>query len=187
MGEDTIKIGELLIRGGVLTEGKLNQRLDLARQLGLPVGQIFMQSGDLTKEQLLNCIHVQSLVLENLIPLSTAVDMVRDIHKKNFSLDEALSGNGLGDQHLTHRLGELLVQAGYLDDENLAWALLTSGEIGVPLGHVLIQTGAVPPDIVGIALTTQRQIRMRIMTVDEAVDRLKTYQPSATTITSAQV
>jgi hypothetical protein len=181
MGDETIKIGELLIRAGILTEGKLNQRLDLARQLGLPVGQIFMQSGDMTKEQLLNCIHVQSLVLENLVPLSTAVDVIRDIHKKNFSLDQALSNNGLGDQHLTHRLGELLVQSSYLTEENLAWALLTSGEIGVPLGHVLIQTGVVPPDIVGLALTTQRQIRMRIMTIEEAVDRLKTYQPTVTT------
>jgi hypothetical protein len=179
MGDETIKIGELLIRAGILTEGKLNQRLDLARQLGLPVGQIFMQSGDLTKEQLLNAIHVQSLVLENLIPLSTAVPIVRDMHKKNISLDQALVENGLGDQHLTHRLGELLVQAGYLTDENLAWALLTSGEVGVPLGHILIQTSVVPPDIVGLALTTQRQIRMRIMTIDEAVDRLKSYQPAA--------
>lgn len=181
MGDETIKIGELLIRAGILTEGKLNQRLDLARQLGLPVGQIFMQSGDLNKEQLLNCIHVQSLVLEGLITLSVAVDVIRDMHKKELTLEQSLELNGLADQHLTHRLGELLVQSGYLTDENLAWALLTSGEIGIPLGHVLIQTSVVPPDIVGIALTTQRQIRMRIMTMDEAVERLKSHQPIATT------
>lgn len=180
MGDETIKIGELLVRAGVLTEGKLNQRLDLARQLGLPVGQILIQSNDVTKDQLLNCIHVQSLVLENLITLSTAVDVVRDMYKKDLSLDDSLSINGLADQHLTHRLGELLVQSGYLSDESLAWSLLTSGEIGVPLGHVLIQTGVVPPDIVGIALTTQRQIRMRIMTMDEAVTRLKNYHPAIT-------
>jgi hypothetical protein len=58
-------------------------------------------------------------------------------------------------------------------------SLLTSGELGVPLGHILIQTGVVAPDIVGIALTTQRQIRMKIMTVDEAVERLRGMKVAA--------
>lgn len=181
MGDEPIKIGELLLRSGAITEGKLNQRLDLARQLGLPLGQVLMQSGDLQKEQLHNCIHVQSLVLEGLITLETGVQVIRAIHKNSMSLDEALTSAGLGDQHLTHRLGELLMHAGYISEENLAWALLTSGEIGVPLGHVLIQTGVVPPDIVGIALTTQRQIRMRIMSTEEAIERLRTYQAPAAT------
>lgn len=180
MGDEPIKIGELLVRAGVLTEGKLHQRLDLARQLGLPLGQILIQSNDVNKEQLVNCIHVQSLSLENLISLETAVQLVRDMHKKAMTLEDALLEAGLADQHLTHRLGELLIAAGSISEESLAWSLLTSGELGVPLGHVLIQTGVVPPDIVGIALTTQRQIRMKIMTVDEAVERIKSFRPTAT-------
>jgi hypothetical protein len=180
MGDEPIKIGELLVRSQILTEGKLHQRLDLARQLGLPLGQILIQSNDLSKEALMNCIHVQSLALEGLITLETAVQIVRDMHKKEVSLDEAIALAGLGDQHLTHRLGELLLAADCISEENLAWALLTSGELGVPLGHVLIQTGVVAPDIVGIALTTQRQIRMKIMSVEEAVERLQGMKPAAT-------
>jgi hypothetical protein len=173
MGDEPIKIGELLVRAQALTEGRLHQRLDLARQLGLPLGQILIQSNDLSKEALMNCIHVQSLALEGLITLETAVQLIRDMHKRNLSLEEAIGEAGLEDQHLTHRLGELLLAAECISHDSLAWALLTSGELGVPLGHVLIQTGVVAPDIVGIALTTQRQIRMKIMTVEEAVDRLR--------------
>jgi hypothetical protein len=179
MGDEPIKIGELLVRAQVLTDGRLNQRLDLARQLGLPLGQILIQSNDLTKDQLLNCIHVQSLALEGLITLETAVQLIRDMHKKNMQLEDALAAAGLADQHLTHRLGELLLAADCITEENLAWSLLTSGELGVPLGHILIQTGVVAPDIVGIALTTQRQIRMKIMTVDEAVERLRGMKVAA--------
>src|ERR1700737_3016551 len=91
MGDEPIKIGELLMRSGAITEGKLNQRLDLARQLGLPLGQVLMQSGDLQKEQLHNCIHVQSLVLEGLITLETGVQVIRAIHKSVMTLDEALT------------------------------------------------------------------------------------------------
>lgn len=178
MGDEPIKIGELLVRSGVLTEGKLNQRLDLARQLGMPLGQILIQSKDVDKEQLVNCIHVQSLVLEGLITLETGVGLVRNMGKNGATLEDALLEAGLADQHLTHRLGELLLAADCISEESLAWSLLTSGELGVPLGHVLIQTGVVAPDIVGIALTTQRQIRMKIMTVDEAVDRLKNFKPT---------
>lgn len=176
MGDQPIKIGELLVRAGVITEGKLNQRLDLARQLGLPLGQILIQSSDLEKEQLLNCIHVQSLVLEGLITLESAVELIRKMNKQASTLEEALVEARLDDQHLTHRLGELLLAAECITEENLAWALLTSGELGVPLGHVLIQTGVVPPDIVGIALTTQHQLRMKIMSIQEAVDRLKNFK-----------
>lgn len=178
MGDEQIKIGQILVRAGILTEGKMNQRLDLARQLGLPLGQILLQSNDLTREQLLSSIHVQSLVLENLITLERGVTIIKDICKNNFTIDEALVAAGLGDQHLTHRLGELLVASGHLSDDSLAWALLTAGELGVPLGHILIQTSVVNPAVVGLALTTQRQIRMKVMTTDEAVDRLRTYQPA---------
>ena len=128
----------------------------------------------------MSCIHVQSLALENLITLETAVEIIRDITKNGCTIDEALSRAGLADQHLTHRLGELLVQSGHLTDDSLAWALLTAGEIGVPLGHVLIQTGVVMPDIVGLALTAQRQIRMKIMTTQEAVVRLQNYNRATT-------
>ncbi len=179
MSEEQIKIGQLLVRAGLLSEGKMNQRLDLARQLGLPLGQILIQSNDVARETLMSCIHVQSLALEHLITLETAVEIIRDITKNGFSVDDALAKAGLGDQHLTHRLGELLVSSGHLTDESLAWALLTAGEIGVPLGHVLIQTGVVLPDVVGIALTAQHQIRMKIMTNQEAVDRLKSFKRTA--------
>lgn len=179
MGDEPIKIGELLVRSQILTEGRLHQRLDLARQLGLPLGQILIQSNDLSKESLMNCIHVQSLALEGLITLETAVQIVRDMHKKDLPLDDAILAAGLGDQHLTHRLGELLLAADCISEDSLAWALLTSGELGVPLGHVLIQTGVVAPDIVGIALTTQRQIRMKIMSTEEAVDRLRGMKMAA--------
>lgn len=181
MGDEPIRIGEILVRAGVITEGKLNQRLDLARQLGMPLGQVLIQSNDVDKEQLMSCIHIQSLVLEGLITLETGVQLIKKISKKSVTLDEALLEAGLADQHLTHRLGELLMAAGCISEESLAWSLLTSGELGVPLGHVLIQTGVVQPDMVGIALTTQRQIRMKIMTVDEAVERLKNFKPTATT------
>lgn len=182
MGDDAIKIGQLLVSAGILTDGKLNQRLDLARQLGLPLGQILIQSNDLAKEQLLNAIHVQSLVLENLITLETAVAIVRDMSKNGMSLDEALAKQGLADQHLTHRLGELLVLSGHLSEEKLSDALLSAGEVGIPLGHILIQSSVVAPDIVGIALTTQRQIRMKIMSTEEAVARLRNYQPAASSV-----
>jgi hypothetical protein len=184
MGDEPIKIGELLVRAQVLTEGKLHQRLDLARQLGLPLGQILIQSNDLSKESLMNCIHVQSLALEGLITLETAVQLARDMHKKNQPLEDAIADAGLGDQHLTHRLGELLLAADCISEDSLAWALLTAGELGVPLGHVLIQTGVVPPAIVGIALTMQRQIRMKIMTVEEAVERLRGMKPTAAASTT---
>lgn len=181
MGDEPIRIGEILVRSGVITEGRLNQRLDLSRQLGLPLGQILIQSDDVDKEQLINCIHIQSLVLEGLITLETGIGLIRDINKKSLTLEDALMDAGLADQHLTHRLGELLLSAGCISEESLAWSLLTSGELGVPLGHVLIQTGVVSPDIVGIALTTQRQIRMKIMSFEEAVDRLKSFKATPTT------
>ncbi len=180
MGEP-LKIGELLVRAGVITEDKLNERLGLARQLGLPVGHALIESQDVDQEQLVNFIHIQSLNVDGLITLETAVHLTRNIFKNHITLEEGLAQEGLADQHLSHRLGELLVMAGYISEENLAWALLASGDNGIPLGHVLIQTGAVPPAIVAIALTTQHQLRMKSMTTDEAVARLRNFKPSAAT------
>lgn len=174
MSDEPIRIGELLVEAGVIGKEKLHQRLAVARQLGLPLGQILVQSRDLGKEQFLAALQVQSLLLECLITVEQAARAVAFICLEGQELNVALSKVGfLETQTLAYRLGDLLLAAEVISEDDLTFALLTSGEIAIPLGHALIQTGVVVPDVVAAALTAQKQIRNKSVSPEEAIASLR--------------
>lgn len=178
--DEPIRLGELLVKAGVLTQDKLMQRLALARQLGLPLGQILVQSHDISRENLLAAVQFQTLALENAVPPEKAVRAVQLVAKENMTLEEAMTMMGFISIDVSHRLGEMLMAAGHLTEEDLAFALMTSAEIAIPLGHVLVQTGVVPPDVIGVALMIQKQVRMNILSPEEGIERIKVQCPVET-------
>ena len=178
MGDaDPIRLGELLVKSELVSEEKLEERLILARQLGMPVGQILVQSKDVSREQLLAAVQFQALILENALSTEKAIQGMKIVSKQDFEFSEVLVMLGLINIDSSHRLGELLMAAGHLTEEDLAFALMTSAEIAVPLGHVLVQTGVVPPDVIGVALMVQKQVRMHMLTPEEGIERIRTQCP----------
>ncbi len=174
MSDEPIRIGELLVQAGVINKDKLHQRLGIARQLGLPLGQILVQSHDLGKDQFLNALQIQSLLLEELLTTEQAARAVSFLCHEGQELNVALSKVGfLESQTLAYRLGDLLLAADVISEDDLTFALLTSGEIAIPLGHALIQTGVVVPDVVAAALTAQKQIRSKSVSAEEAIEVLR--------------
>lgn len=153
----------------------LNEQLGFAQTLGMPVGQVLVASGFLTKEEMLAAIQAQSLLLSGKITQEAAIKIIRDIVDEGSSLQAALGSAGV-DPTLTQnqdRLGELLVASELLSEENLAEALIASAELSSPLGHSLVKMQIIRPDLVVAALTVQKQLRLREISYEEGIGRLK--------------
>lgn len=153
----------------------LSEQLGFAQSLGMPVGQVLVASGFLTKQEMLAAIQAQSLLLSGKITQDAAIKIIRDIVDEGSSLQAALGSAGV-DPALTQnqdRLGELLVASELLSEENLAEALIASAELSSPLGHALVKMQIIRPELVVAALTVQKQLRLREITYEEGIGRLK--------------
>ena len=153
----------------------MTEQLGYAQSLGMPVGQVLVASGFLTKEEMLAAIQAQSLLLSGKITHEAAIKIIRDIVDEGTSLQAAMSSAGVGPEVTQNqdRLGELLVASELLSEENLAEALIASAELSSPLGHSLVKMQIIRPDLVVAALTVQKQLRLREITYEEALGRLK--------------
>ncbi len=158
-----------------MSKDDLAEQLGYAQSLGMPVGQVLVASGFLTKQEMLAAIQAQSLMLSGKITQEAAIKIIRDIVDEGVTLETALETAGV-DPEVTQsqdRLGELLVASELLSEENLAEALIASAELSSPLGHSLVKMQIIRPDLVVAALTVQKQLRLREISYEEALGRLK--------------
>ena len=159
----------------MVSPNDLNEQLGYAQTLGMPVGQVLVASGFLTKAEMLAAIQAQSLLLSGKITQEAAIQIVKDIVAEGSSLQAALDSAGV-DPSVTQnqdRLGELLVASELLSEDNLAEALIASAELSSPLGHSLVKMQIIRPDLVVAALTVQKQLRLREISYEEGIGRLK--------------
>jgi hypothetical protein len=66
-----------------------------------------------------------------------------------------------------------LFRADLLSEADLSFALMSCGELAIPLGHALIQTGVLKPNVVAAALGYQKLLRQKSVDIEQVVANLK--------------
>jgi len=171
----TVKLGDLLTGAGLLKPDDLRQAMMIAKTQGLPVGRVLIMSGYMQEAHLQGAVQAQSMLKDGLIDLETALGGLRVISKSDVSLDEALSKMGYAQpsNQVTNKLGELLLESGLVDKQQLEAALAHGQTSGLPLGRVLVVTGAVSEQLLSSALNAQILIRDKRVTRDQAIQSLR--------------
>lgn len=172
-----LKIGELLVKSGVLTSEQLENRLELARVIGQPLGQILLESGDLTRYELVCTIQIQSMILDGVLAVESGVASLKAILRDERDFGETCAASTSAAP--TCRLGELLLGAQIVSPSQLIDAISVGFQTCMPLGQTLVHARVVRPDIVAAALSLQRKIRAGQLGRDEAVQQLRQIAASA--------
>lgn len=172
-----LKIGELLVKSGVLTSEQLENRLELARVIGQPLGQILLESGDLTKYELVCAIQIQSMILDGVLPVESGVASLKAICRDERDFKEACDASASAAP--TCRLGELLLGAQIVSPSQLIDAISAGFQTSMPLGQTLVHARVVRPDLVAAALSLQRKIRAGQLSRDDAMQELRRVTASA--------
>ncbi|GEM_PF-3485454 len=169
-------LGDLLVQSGRISVSCLQEIVPLSKQLGMPVRQVLIHSGDISKNQMYAALELFALVGESFMSFESAAKAFRLVWESNLEVSAALEevGCNAAKQPRLIRLGDMLMQAGCIDQWQLQESLRVSKDAACPLGHSLILLGFVPPAIVGAALTMQQLMRDKtILTSQEAVMRLR--------------
>lgn len=171
----SIRIGDLLIRAGILDPTGFDEAIQVATQIGLPFGRVLIMSNFVDEETLKAALQIQSMVNDKLIDLESGVTALTLVKRERLSLDEALQQVGYKRQanRPTNKLGELLLNSGIVNNDQLNQSLTRSYETGLPMGRILIQLGILSQSVLASALNTQVLIRDGKITKDQGIASLK--------------
>lgn len=169
-----IRLGILMIDAGLLTRDDLEECLAMAKETGLPVGKIFLLSGKTSEPVLLATVQAQSLLKDGIIELETAYKALRRVAQTGIVLDEALKQLQVEvDDVKVNKLGELLVEANFVSEEQLAEALEGSTSTGLPFGRMLVLNGVINESQLAETLNAQILVRDQKITKEQAIEGLK--------------
>lgn len=170
-----MRLGRVLIEIGMVSEENLNQALSIAKDVGLPVGRVLVMSDFVSESNLQAAVQIQSLLKDGLLDLDTARKAAPLILSDSVSLEQALQQIGWrkASELGTNKLGELLLEADYVTQEELHDALVKSRTSGVPFGRLLVMNSALTEALLTSALNAQILIRDEKITKEQAIQGLR--------------
>ena len=173
-------LGNLLSEFSFISSTDMRHAQQLATSTGLPLGKCFVLLDCISHEELQYVLEAQALLRENvvsLVQLGKAMEAVR----RGWTLADALTIQGL-DAHSTRRtrLGELLCDAGTINESPLRIALRIGDLCALPLGKVLVSFNAVDEPVVQLALKIQSDIRQGGLDRADAIIELEAFRQPET-------
>lgn len=174
----TIKLGELLVLAGFLSQDVLLTALEIGLLEEKPLGQILINRDLITKSVLDKALELQALVEDNKILPVQASEVLRLITSRSITISQAMAMLGYIEpkKHETIRLGELLKLAGLITEGDILEALRISAVNGNLLGKILVATGQLDETLVHAALHCQFMLREGFLREEQAVIALNYCQ-----------
>jgi hypothetical protein len=169
------ELGELLVASGLLDRNILEQAIWQSKENNLPLGRCLVLNRALTSNLLQSALTAQVLIRDGKITLDQAVQSLKNVSKKQQSLEQSLFDTGafrpVGKEII--KFGDLLTQAGIVTEGDKISAI----EIGLAenqkIGEVLVQSGMIPPNVVDESLRLQNMVNDGVISGLQAADILR--------------
>lgn len=164
-------LGQLLLRADLIDREQLDKVGGLADRPPDRLGQKLVLAGFISHAELHDVLHVQCLLREEAIDELDATKILRVVRQEGVTADEAIAKLKLqvAEDKPNSRFGDLLLEAGILDREQLGDALSRSAATGLPLGYVLEISGLVTGDVLALVRDIQKAIRAKVISREQAV------------------
>lgn len=174
----TMRIGDLLIKAGILDGKNLQESMQIAGETGLPIGRVLIMSGYLAEHELKSALQAQSMLKDGVLTEEIALKALTFVSQEGDSWEHALKKAGWlrKEEPVTNKIGELLLQAHVITREQLNEALSTSFETGLPVGRILVLTGILSEGLLAAVLNAQVMVRDGKITREQAVQGIKSAQ-----------
>lgn len=163
-----LKLGEMLVMGGILSEQDLLNCLEIGLLTDKPIGQVLIKSGLLTQEAMDMVLDIQQMVGRGDVPPSAAGELLRQAYLNKKSLSDAVAELNDYDGKKA-MLGELFEKSGVVSKEDIDEAIRLTLEHSSLLGKVLVATGHIQEDMLNNGLRCQYFVRKGILTEQDAV------------------
>lgn len=166
----TMRIGELLILSGIITETHLEYAIEFGLRCNVAIGQVLLDFEILSKETLENALTLQALVANgSMEPLDAAYTLI-DVHHRGYSLDKALKRNReLNTERKSLSFEQFIASIELLSIEQIGQSLETARRSPLFVSKALVFSGAMSEEAAQIALMCHFYIQENLLTNDQAL------------------
>ncbi len=173
-----LPIGEILIQAGLVSQGQLDEAVKDTGTRQRLIGKTLIARGWLKPEQLRAALQAQSLLRDGIVDSFKALKALGIACNFDKPFEEALqeitaSSAATPKRGSTCKLGELLIDAGIIEKEEMEAAHHKSLERGEPLGVVLVAEGLLTESYLDAALELQVRVRDGMFSREQAITALK--------------
>lgn len=181
-GRRNIRLGELFILAGILTESDMMNAVELSLTREEPLGAVLITLGLITTDQLRLALRLQESISVGSIDIQAATDTLlletgnTLIPKLTDSEPETNTKRSrLAQQNDAPklRIGELLKLCGFVLEEEIQSAIALARDYPSVLGRMLVVNGYIDESTLLAALRCQFMVRNKLITVDEAVSAMQ--------------
>jgi tetratricopeptide (TPR) repeat protein len=170
--KDTLPIGDLLIDLGLINKQDLQQAKRISKDTGLPIGRVLIMSGWVEEQHLQIVLDAQVHLREGRLSLEKAKVAIDRAFRENIPFETAASDMGLALDNKT-RLGELLISAELVTEDQLKAGLETSASSFLPIGRTLVLSGVLSEELLTTAINAQKLLRSQKVTRKQAIEGMK--------------
>ena len=169
-----VLVGHLLVEAGMLDKALLELALDRARDNDIKIGQILLYSGLVSEHDLKAALSAQRMLRQSLISFKQAVDALRSVKLYKMPYEVALArARWLTTNEQIHQFARILIDAEIIGMDCLGPALAVAVCQNIPLGRVLVLHGQITEDLRRTALDALILIRCGEITYEHAVAVLR--------------
>jgi len=169
------KLGELLLASKIVPLESLDTAVRTSSGTGLPLGRLLISLGLLTDELLATSLFAQQLIRSGKVTRQQAIDGLQAAYHRRHAIEKRLAEQGFyhGPRRNSIRLGELLVRAQLLLQDELDSALEAALLEKKFLGQALIESELIKEDMLNNALQFQEMVANETLDVDGAISALR--------------
>lgn len=172
-----IKLGELLVKAGIITQRELDDCIRLAGSKRLHLGQMLMVSGYLTARQLDAAMDAQIMIRDKIIEEDFAVRCLKYACKTESRFKEVVAEQQSLQDHqesqIQWTLGHLLFESEVVFQDQIDAAYQRSNATGIPMGRILVVNNHIADNLLGKALDLLVRIRDEGIEREEAIEALR--------------
>ena len=167
------RLGEILLRAGIISPEVLTQSLLIAERSCLPIGRVLVMSGHISTHDVECSLQAQSHIREQSLEYEVAMQLLKFAHKNKVTIEEAHRMHGVSTNCANlSRLARLLFAAGLVSEQDLTDAVAYGRENECPIGMSLSMLDRVSHKDLVNAMNVQLMIRCRKLTFLDAVKTL---------------
>lgn len=163
------RLGDYLIESDSIGREHLKSRLNMTKTTGLNLGRVLITLADAHHDLINHALSLQEKVRIGDIDREEAIDRLYSARR----CLEVITHVGHDVLESQTKLGQLLIDAGFILEKDVELALCICRDQSKPLGETLIALNWIKPQVVSKALELQKLIRQDKISVNHGLEELK--------------
>ncbi len=166
-----IKLGQLFVLSGLLTEADLMNSLQKSLGDKLALGEVFVESGFASRATLDSALRLQEMVINGTLNALEAAEALWRIHTSAVELSEAVAFIAMNeaDRDEFLRIDQLLILVGLVTLEQLVTVVDAASAGSVSFADDLLLKGIIDRETLRAALRCQSLLRRGFLEIEEAI------------------